>query len=252
MSKARPRAGWRAWTHDEDNLVRSLVAEGLTREQAVRRFKDAPSPFDDRNFRAIYMRSKKLGLRFADLRPRPWHFAGYVGWTEPRVALAQRWWRAGWSAAKIAKQLGHGISKNAVVGKLDRLHCLKPRQEVIRKPKPRPRPAKPRLPGKYTPQPMGNRTWFSAPRAPVPLSTPATDVARVSHDDLEAKHCRWIVGNAADAIAAHAPLYCGAPHLPFLPYCHEHAARAYRLIPRVSHWAPPEAERRTSPRKPTQ
>lgn len=45
------------------------------------------------------------------------------GWTEERVALALKMRAAGDSAGTIAKALGGGVSRSAVIGKLHRLHA---------------------------------------------------------------------------------------------------------------------------------
>src|SRR5262252_1687318 len=102
---ARPLSGLRRWEPEEDDLVRQLHAEGLTRRQAHRRFNEAPSPFDDRSLDAISRRADKLGLQFIDRAPRAWDSPDYLGWTEARLELTKKLWKAGWSAAKIATEL---------------------------------------------------------------------------------------------------------------------------------------------------
>ena len=42
-------------------------------------------------------------------------------WTPERVTLLSELWREGWSAGRIASELGGGITRNAVMGKLSRL-----------------------------------------------------------------------------------------------------------------------------------
>ena len=45
-----------------------------------------------------------------------------VGWTDERVArLKKLWSETGKSAAEIARELGGGLSRNAVIGKVHRL-----------------------------------------------------------------------------------------------------------------------------------
>jgi len=44
-----------------------------------------------------------------------------LGWTDERVELAKKLWQDGLSASQISKQIGGGLSRNAVIGKLYRL-----------------------------------------------------------------------------------------------------------------------------------
>ena len=44
-----------------------------------------------------------------------------MGWTEDRVDVLKRLWLEGLSASQIAKQLGGGVTRNAVIGKVHRL-----------------------------------------------------------------------------------------------------------------------------------
>ena len=43
------------------------------------------------------------------------------GWTEDRVGALKKLWLEGQSASQIAKQLGGGVTRNAVIGKVHRL-----------------------------------------------------------------------------------------------------------------------------------
>lgn len=44
-----------------------------------------------------------------------------MAWTEKRTEILKKMWLEGYSAAKIAKELGEGLSRNAVIGKVHRL-----------------------------------------------------------------------------------------------------------------------------------
>ena len=44
-----------------------------------------------------------------------------AGWTEDRVGALKKLWLEGQSASQIAKQLGGGVTRNAVIGKVHRL-----------------------------------------------------------------------------------------------------------------------------------
>ena len=44
-----------------------------------------------------------------------------AGWTEDRVGALTKLWLEGQSASQIAKALGGGVTRNAVIGKVHRL-----------------------------------------------------------------------------------------------------------------------------------
>jgi GcrA cell cycle regulator len=44
-----------------------------------------------------------------------------MGWTEERVELLKKLWMEGFSASQIAAELGEGVTRNAVIGKVHRL-----------------------------------------------------------------------------------------------------------------------------------
>jgi len=44
-----------------------------------------------------------------------------MSWSDDRVAILKRLWGEGKTAAEIAKQLGEGVTRNAVIGKAHRL-----------------------------------------------------------------------------------------------------------------------------------
>jgi GcrA cell cycle regulator len=47
-------------------------------------------------------------------------------WSEGRVALLKQRWAEGLSASTVAKELGPGVSRCAVLGKIHRLKLLQP------------------------------------------------------------------------------------------------------------------------------
>ena len=55
-------------------------------------------------------------------------------WTDERIARLARLWSEGISAAGIARALGDGISRSAVLGKLQRLGLLKSRRPAPPRP----------------------------------------------------------------------------------------------------------------------
>ena len=70
------------------------------------------------------------------------------GWTEDRVGALKKLWLEGQSASQIAKQLGGGVTRNAVIGKVHRLGLSgratpsQPARTTFKAPRPA-RPAQP-------------------------------------------------------------------------------------------------------------
>lgn len=146
------------------------------------------------------------------------------GWTDERVELLKKLWLDGQSASQIAKQLGGGVTRNAVIGKVHRLGLAgraAPSRPVkrIAAPVVRPRPA-PSAP--------------SAPRMVVVAPTQAANPPAVRSSSgergsvgvlgLESRMCRWPIGDPTDADFG----FCGKPAAPGMPYCEEHAKIAYQ------------------------
>jgi GcrA cell cycle regulator len=77
---------------------------------------------------AVANRANRLGLaRRAD---------PVRGWTDERVEQVRVMWQAGKSASEIAKQLGCGLTRNAVIGKVHRLGLSKHGRASVAKPAP--------------------------------------------------------------------------------------------------------------------
>ena len=121
-------------------------------------------------------------------------------WTDDRVETLSKLWREGRSAGQIARDLGHGITRNAVIGKIHRLG-LSGR-------------AAPRLPGAGRPDQRRERrgriphTPASVRGLPPPVSSqrdlplPANGLASVL--SVRWCQCRWPMGDPLGAASADA------------------------------------------------
>jgi GcrA cell cycle regulator len=157
-----------------------------------------------------------------------------MSWTDERVEQLKKMWLDGLSASQIANELAHGITRNAVIGKVHRLG-LSGRVKS-------PAPAPVRIRAKARPD-DGSQT----PSAPVshgnlalaaeirPAAAPAPRSAkedvvipmseRVSIMELRESMCRWPLGDPASSEFR----YCGAKMQVGLgPYCTYHARIAYQ------------------------
>ena len=80
----------------------------------------------------------------ADLQSRLQRWVSNMEWTEERVARLTELWTAGYSARQIAEQLG-GVTRNAVIGKANRLGLSKPTKSSITRRRKREEDKSPRL-----------------------------------------------------------------------------------------------------------
>jgi GcrA cell cycle regulator len=160
-------------------------------------------------------------------------------WTDARVALLTRLWTEGLSASAVAQTLGEGISRSAVLGKLQRLGLLKTRRAAS---PPRPVAGETadgdgklaaafrlrRTPPRREPPPS---PWKAQAFRPLPGTTPRDWLSR------RAGECAFPVGGEGETTRS-----CCAPCAPFSAYCPSHRAVVFRPAPSL-----PSAERADLP-----
>jgi GcrA cell cycle regulator len=148
-------------------------------------------------------------------------------WSSERIEQLRSLWQDGLSASQIAANLG-GITRNAVIGKAHRLGLtgrpspIKNRPVGIARPKPqrRPRVERPAVPR------------VAAASAPVHVHRAEPPQPVVEIDDgpgatiltLTDRVCKWPIGDPR-----HPDFhFCGRASAEGLPYCADHARRAYQ------------------------
>jgi GcrA cell cycle regulator len=134
-------------------------------------------------------------------------------WDAERIATLRKLWGEGVSASQIALRLGGDVTRNAVVGKANRMGFLQRKPQPIYRV---PRPIK--MVRKARPTP---RSWTLGSE-PLPPTDP-DERGRIAVADLEPHHCRYIPGDDR--------LFCGADRAAGLPYCAAHARRCYSPPP---------------------
>ena len=170
-------------------------------------------------------------------------------WTQERVEYSTARWSEGASARQISRELGHGISRSAVLGLIYRLGIadLSPFGGRRGRRSNKKAAGANKAGAKKTTRAKGARARKRSPalrpvwtyRRPLPawvgdanpyVDDPGIDAAiphaqRRSLLELTDDTCRWPVGDpcAADFF------FCGAPPLPGKPYCAAHCARAERV-----------------------
>lgn len=137
-----------------------------------------------------------------------------MSWSDDRVALLKRLWGEGKTAAEIAKELGEGVTRNAVIGKAHRLKLssrMSPIQQNTKKVKA-----------------SNNDTPPPAIRRPA-KKIPVFKGKEIKMEDLREKMCRWPNGDPQSDDFS----FCGCDVVEGLPYCATHANIAYQVTSRA-------------------
>lgn len=157
-----------------------------------------------------------------------------MSWTDERVELLRKLWSEGLSASQVAAELGAGITRNAVIGKIHRLGLAERAKTVVSS---RPRVAKvmrqapqPRG-GVVAPATMGNVALDYAPQ-PLVVARPRPEEEvvipmseRVTLMELRESTCRWPMG---DPTTPEFRFCGGSSPVGGGPYCAYHARVAYQ------------------------
>lgn len=166
----------------------------------------------------------RLGAAGRTVAPARRGGKGYVRWTAEGVEAARRLWLAGESAKAIGEALG--VSRNAVIGKLNRLGVGRP-EEVNRQNKGRAA----QLASTAAAADAAARAADLWARSPGPARRRARPAESLSPTaalvDLGRHACRWPIGEPGDAGFG----FCGRAAA--RTYCSAHGARAYAPPPLV-------------------
>ncbi len=145
-----------------------------------------------------------------------------MGWTDERVEVLKKLWLEGLSASQIAKQLGGGVTRNAVIGKVHRLGLsgrAAPSQPVRT-----PQLRTPRIRA-AAPAPVVSQPAPAAPVVPSPPRYVATETpGSATVLTLGAHMCKWPIGDPA----LESFTFCGRRTGHEGPYCMEHSQVAYQ------------------------
>ncbi len=174
-----------------------------------------------------------------------------MGWTDERVEILKKLWAKGLTASQIALELGEGVTRNAVIGKVHRLKLAPRAKSASTQTRTRTtvRPAR-----KGTTVRSAANNAYSAPKrrslsAKIPAgatalkSLPQNDSElkiardeayelqippdeRVSLLELTEDKCKWPIGDPLSADF----YFCGRKSLEAKPYCEFHSKRAYHKI----------------------
>jgi len=148
-----------------------------------------------------------------------------AGWTEDRVGALTKLWLEGQSASQIAKALGGGVTRNAVIGKVHRLG-LSGRAAPSQPARTTYRPTRPRAAAPAPAQPSAPRRIEAAQPRPVtpPRPEPAPELpGTATVMTLGAHMCKWPIGDPSSTEFS----FCGRRASEGV-YCVEHARVAYQ------------------------
>ncbi len=172
-----------------------------------------------------------------------------MAWTEQQIQTLKKMWGNGYSASDIARSLGGGVTRNAVIGKA---HRLKLSVGVSAAPR-----SMPDAPSKTAGVVMASITKISKNRAKMrtalpsapslPIKSRVDSLARLLGSDpikrpldkikrtegipvtkAGERHCRWPVGDPRSPDFR----FCGCETHEGLPYCLHHARIAYQTLGR--------------------
>lgn len=142
-----------------------------------------------------------------------------MSWTDDKIEKLKNLWGKGLTASQIAKEIGGGITRNAVIGKAHRLKLPSRPSPVKTEQKKAPPAASP----------------ARAPERPASTDQPIEKVAvevpkhKTTLLELTEQTCKWPIGHPGDADF----YFCGKPSRPGVPYCPDHCLMAFQAqLPR--------------------
>ena len=155
-------------------------------------------------------------------------------WTDEKVELLRQLWLDGKSASQIAAELGDGVTRNAVIGKVHRLGLSgRVKASAPATPRIRQRPAGQRAPAPRSGGGFRGNTALALARdaqlepepefredVVIPMSL------RVTIVELKEAMCRWPLGDPTSAEFR----YCGIQTQGDGPYCVHHGRMAYQPV----------------------
>jgi GcrA cell cycle regulator len=172
-----------------------------------------------------------------------------MSWTEQQIQALKKMWGNGYSASDIAKTLGSGLTRNAVIGKAHRLKLSS---------RPSPILAEGELPSKMGGSVLPTMTKISKKRGMLrplpPVQMPEVVARTLARDTIRPldqikrtegiavtkageRHCRWPIGDPRSPDFR----FCGCNCYEGLPYCVDHARVAYQTVSRKSRVTSPDA-----------
>lgn len=161
-----------------------------------------------------------------------------MSWTDERIALLKKMWKEGKSAAEIAKTLGKGVTRNAVIGKAHRMG-LSGRPSPIKKPVPVKKEGAAAAPRKEVKEVKKAAAPAQGGKANPGFQKEAEELKKIEKEivplgggvsllELTERMCKWPIGDPREADFT----FCGRGIRVGTPYCPDHASMAYQTSSR--------------------
>lgn len=155
-------------------------------------------------------------------------------WTKERVEKAIKLWNEGYSASCVAETLGGGVTRNAVIGKMNRMRITfganiktrapSTRATVARRKKVKAKPSRVATALSTAKQWPRNIPFDPVEPTPIPAPSKIAGARNVPLLDLEDHQCRFPTN---DAKRGEPHLFCGMRSIPGMPYCLQHTEQAF-------------------------
>jgi GcrA cell cycle regulator len=150
-----------------------------------------------------------------------------------RLELLKRCLHAGLSCGQIARKIG--VTRNAVIGKRNRLGLSRPKDVIGRQLEQRraARLARPKIPGTWRPKRLNIFAQHERLMVAFPSPQPTAEDVPIYNGlgctllELSQGKCRWPISSPG------AVCFCGNEAVKGLPYCLGHARIAYRSVGRA-------------------
>jgi len=145
-----------------------------------------------------------------------------TGWTDGEVAILEKLWVEGFSASHIAAELGHGLTRSAVIGKANRLGLRRlVNGNTLRAARDGARRARAEKKVQANPVKQGrSRTTKTDPFSEVPSGNDVTRIIGIM--EIERHDCHWIEGDPKGSYT-----FCSRPVKQGTSWCPEHYARVF-------------------------
>lgn len=174
-----------------------------------------------------------------------------MSWTEQQIQSLKKMWGNGYSASDIAKQLGGGLTRNAVIGKAHRLKLSAGLPSAKREDRAMIASATANTMATITRASTKKRvmlrplppvqTMQASPQAIVKEALRPIDQAKrtegIAVTKAGERHCRWPIGDPRSPDFR----FCGCASYEGLPYCVDHARVAYQTVSKRSRASDNEA-----------
>jgi GcrA cell cycle regulator len=151
-------------------------------------------------------------------------------WSRERIEQLKRCFSAGLTCSQIAREIG--VTRNAVIGKMNRMGLSQPRDLLAAQTRRATKPARPRSRTRWSAFSVADQRTLlrdAFPQARVE-EIPIHNGRGCTLLELAQDRCRWPINDPGAANFR----YCGNEAFTGLPYCTGHARLAYRGVNRRS------------------